>query len=188
MKEKIRKQVKKHGGTLASYMDTKTARGMRNRYWIAIITTIVAILVDTVMVSYNYQYIPRLVPILSDWDCNVVQWGSKTVFWEYEIQRVALLVGSILIGWLLRRMKPQSAILRRTECLIVETAMLLITTGVGISIATLALVMGDKTQRISDYWETTIMTFWFLLLLVEYITNIVFLHKQAKAPQSNTNS
>lgn len=186
MKQQLRKHVQRHGNRIVSSMDAKALNGMRTRYWIAIAVAAIATIVDTVMVYYNYDYIPATIPLLSDWDSKILAWGSKSAFWDYEIQRIVLLGGCIGLGRLLCKLKPNSLIMRRTECLLVETASLIITTGVGVSIATLKLVMGDDTTHVSDYWETTIMLFWFSLLLVEYIANVVFLRKNYPVTKRNT--
>ena len=149
-------------------VDGGNEKGIRCRFWFAVLLSVIAIAVDTALVYSNYDYLPRTVPVLSDWDGVVQEWGPKTEFWQYEIQRIILLILCLIVGFLIVLLNPQSIIAKRTKCLLAETAMLIITTGVGISTVQLQLALGDYTQEISDYWEVTIMLGWFALSLVEY--------------------
>ncbi|MDO4820006.1 MAG: hypothetical protein Q3994_06505 [Prevotella sp.] len=45
----------------------------------------------------------------------------------------------------------------------------------------LTISIGDQTRTVSDYWEAVVMYIWFIILLIEYISDIRFLKKENEA-------
>lgn len=161
------------------FIDGSTLKGIRYRTLFSVIVTMVAIITDATCVYYVYDQIPQYIPAAFDWDFNVVEQEDKFSFWIYEIERVIILIILLAIGFFFTWKHPQSLIAKRTRCLLAETAMLIITTGIGISMAELLIeVTKDKTEQISDYWEFSIMIIWFAISLAEYISDYKKLKKR----------
>ena len=166
---------------LAKGMSGRNAKGIRNRLVLAIVMSVIAILVDSYLVYTNYDYLPSNIGTWYDWDSIATVTEHKSVFWKYELQRIVGLLVFIVAGWMVYARNKKSLIRFRTFTAIVETANLVILTCVGISIIMLTISIGDQTRTVSDYWEAVVMYIWFIILLIEYISDIRFLKKENEA-------
>ena len=163
---------------LSDCMSGRNWKGMRNRIVLATVLSVVAIAVDSYMVYKDYDYLPSFVATTFEWSGIALNLEHKSVFIDYEIERVIVLCLFLAVGYLIYRRDKTSIVRFRTFSLLAETANLVILTGVGVSCVMLALSMGDKSQSVSDYWEFTIMFFWLALSLVEYYFDLRFFKNQ----------
>lgn len=167
---------------ISKHTEGTNYEGRRNRTWLAVILSIVSIAVDYTLVVMNYDYLPNRVAILYDWNNMPIAWADKSVFFEYETERVLLLVVLSLISVLIYKRKGGSAVAQRIICFLMEMTMLAITTGVGISIAALLVEMHDPEATVSDYWENAIMLFWAVVMTGEMLYDF-YRMKQAETIQ-----
>lgn len=157
-------------------MDATTEKGLRNRVWMAIILSIAATMIDYYFVYPNYSALPDRIPTMHDWEGAATQWGDKSVFLEFEIQRLFSFIFCVGACWLMTYFFNQFMV-KRIACFLIEANMLCITTGVGISLVMLQIAMGDRSAKVSDYWEGVIMLVWLLLMLVELISDCIKIRK-----------
>lgn len=169
-------QLRNFAGAAMRAMDATTEKGLRNRVWISVILSIVATMVDYYFVYPNYSALPDRIPTMHDWDGAATQWGDKSVFLEFEIQRLFTFIFTIGACWLMTTFFKQF-IVKRIACFFIETTMLCITTGVGISLVMLQIAMGDRSAKVSDYWEGVIMLFWLVIMLAELISDCIRIRK-----------
>lgn len=172
-------KIKEKAGKAMLIMDATTEKGLRNRVWLAVILSIVATMIDYYFVYPNYSALPDRIPTMHDWDGAATQWGDKSVFLEFEIQRLFSFIFCVGACWLMTNFFKQF-IVKRIACFFIETTMLCITTGVGISLVMLQIAMGDHSAKVSDYWEGMIMLFWLVLMLAELISDCIKIRKAAK--------
>lgn len=158
-------------------IDGSSEKGVRNRLWVAIILSIVAILSDYLVLYPNYSALPDTVAFERDWHGAVTRWADKSVFLEFEIQRLFVLIFSVGIGWLLAHFR-KTFMAKRLACFIIEMTMLAITTGVGISAVMLEIELGNLDAHVSDYWELVIMLFWAVIMSAELLYDWSNIRKQ----------
>lgn len=168
--------IKKWAGKAMRAMDATTDKGLRNRVWMAVILSIAATMVDYYFVYPNYSALPDRIPTMHDWDGAATQWGDKRVFLEFEIQRLFSFIFTVGICYLLTTFFNQF-IVKRLACFFIETTMLCITTGVGISLVMLQIAMGDRSAKVSDYWEGVTMLVFFIMMLAELISDCIRIKK-----------
>lgn len=170
------------GTGLAKFFNALSGRlrkGMKLRFVIAVALAVTAILVDSYMVYTNYDYLPSYVGTYYNWDYVATVIKPKSVFWNYEMERIAILLIFVGIGLVVYSRNKASLIRFRSLTFLAETANLIIMTGVGVSIIMLAISTGDTSQQVSDNVEFIVMIVWFAILLVEYIFDIRFLKQNA---------
>lgn len=168
------------GRGLAKFFDGLSGRnrkGMRNRLIIAVSLSVIAILVDSYLVYTNYEYLPSHIGTYYNWDYVATVTKPKSVFWNYELQRIAVLAVLVCAGWWIYVRNRASLIRFRIFALLAETANLIILTGVGISVIMLAISRGDTTSKVSDYVEIAVMYVWLVILLFEFFFDIRFLKR-----------
>lgn len=171
-------KIKEWAGKAMSAMDATTEQGLRNRVSIAIVLSVVATMVDYYFVYPNYSALPDRIPTMHDWDGAATQWGDKRIFLEFEIQRLFSFIFCVSACWLMTHFFKQFTV-KRIACFFVETMMLCITTGVGISLVMLQIAMGDRSAKVSDYWEGVIMLVWLVIMLAELISDCIKIRKAA---------
>lgn len=172
-------KIKAWAGAAMLAMDATTEKGLRNRVWMAVILSVAATMIDYYFVYPNYSALPDRIPTMHDWDGAATQWGDKSVFLEFEIQRLFTFVFCVGICWLMTHFFKQF-IVKRIACFFIETTMLCITTGVGISLVMLDIAMGDRSAHVSDYWEGVIMLGWLVIMLAELVGDCIKLRKAGK--------
>lgn len=172
--------IKKGAGKAMLAMDATTEKGLRNRVWMAIILSIAATMIDYYFVYPNYSALPDRIPTMHDWDGAATQWGDKSVFLEFEIQRLFSFVFTVGACWLMTHFFTQFTV-KRLACFFIETTMLCITTGVGISLVMLQIAMGDRSAKVSDYWEGVVMLVFLAMMLAELIIDFIRIRKAQKA-------
>lgn len=175
--------IRKWARKAARAMDATTEKGLRNRVWIAVILSVAATMIDYYFVYPNYSALPDRIPTMHDWDGAATQWGDKSVFLEFEIQRLFSFIFTVGACWLLTNFFSQFMV-RRVACFLIEVTMLCITTGVGISLVMLQIAMGDRSAKVSDYWEGVIMLVSIVLMLAELISDCIKIRKAQKAAES----
>lgn len=172
--------LKSIGNGLTNFFNALSGRvrkGMKTRLVLAISLAVIAILVDSYMVYTNYDYLPSYVGTYYNWDYVATVTKPKSVFWNYELERIAILLICVCAGMIVHSRNKASLVRYRIFTLLAETANLFILTGVGISLIMLAVSTGDNTQKVSDNVELTVMYVWLLILIVEFIFDIRFIKK-----------
>lgn len=172
----MRKNITTWAGKAMQAIDATTEKGLRNRVWIAVILSFAATMLDYYYVYPNYSALPDRIPTMHDWDGAATQWGDKSVFLEFEIQRLFSFIFCVGTCWLITNFFNQF-IVKRIACFFIEATMLCITTGVGISLVMLQIAMGDRSAKVSDYWEMVIMLGWLAIMLTELIIDCIRIRK-----------
>lgn len=172
---------------LSVMMDATTSIGRRTRFWIAVIFSIAAISVDSFMIWSNYDYLPARVGVLHDWDGVPQEWGDKSLFIRYCIERALIFILWVSAGWTLLHFKRESVIVKRFVVLLLEIAMLAVTTCVGISIAVMQSSLGVKDASVSEHYEYIVMSFWVVIMVAEFVSDILKLKKGNKTKEYGNN-
>lgn len=173
----IYKIIQQFIAPLSTALSGRNMRGIRNRIILAVVVSLISIGIDTYLVFTNYDYLPSLIGTNYGWDYAASVVESKSVFWDYEVQRLVLLLIFVIVGWLIRRSDTTSLIRFRTFQMLAETANLIIMTGIGISIVMLYISLGDDSKKLSESLDCIVMLVWLGILLVEYIFDLKFLRK-----------
>lgn len=180
----IYKIIQQFVAPLSSAMSGRNLKGIRNRTVFAVGITMIGIGIDTFFVFTHYDYLPSLIGTGYGWDYTASSVESKSVFWNYEVQRLVLLLIFAAVGWLIHRSDRTSITRFRTFQFLVETANLIILTGIGISVVMLYLSLGDEGKKLSETWDCVVMLVWFGILLVEYVFDLKFLRKEKTPTQT----
>lgn len=85
--------------------------------------------------------------------------------------RVTFFLSMMLIGWLVYVAKGRTLKAGRAGVLIVDTANLVITTGVAMAAVYIEIAKGNSNEKLAEEWEYAVMLFWLLILVIEYITD-----------------
>ncbi|MDO5446422.1 MAG: hypothetical protein Q4F34_01410 [Prevotellaceae bacterium] len=174
------KKVSKTARSIMKAMDASTPHGIRFRTRFAIICALVFIAIDTIFVTYNYKYIPNTVPILHDVNGVLVEERQKSVFFEYELERILMLIGTAIVAWLIKSRFKSIITYARTRCFLFDVVNLFITSLTGISMIELAIAKGEDPGTLSYFEEFMIFLFWFIVMLGEYINDVRKIRKYLK--------
>lgn len=174
----IYKIIQQFIAPLSTALSGRNMKGIRNRIILAVVVSLIGIGIDTYLVFTNYDYLPSLIGTNYGWDYAASVVESKSVFWDYEVQRLVLLLIFVIVGWLIRRSDTTSIIRFRTFQVLAETANLIIMTGIGISIVMLYISLGDDSKKLSESLDCIVMLVWLGILIVEYIFDLKFLRKR----------
>lgn len=164
---------------LCAALSGRKLKGMKTRYVLAIVLAILSILVDAYFLYTNYNYLPSQIGTIYDGTDIALVKEDKAVLWDYELQRIVILIVSVVVGLLVRAVNRASIVRRRISLLLVETASLIIMTGVGISMVLLALSLGDNSQKLSNFFEVAVGLLWLAILLVEFRSDLKFLKRNS---------
>lgn len=153
------------------YLTARSREGINCRLWLAVAVSIAALLVNVFYIKEEYDHLPAIVPHSFDMFGEVAEWGHRSLISDYAEVRIVFFIIMLLIGWALCRMRGGSLWGQRIRLLVVDIANLVITTGISMTLVYIEIAKGDTTQKLSEHWENTVMLFWLLILIIEYITD-----------------
>ena len=107
---------------LCAALSGRKLKGMKTRYVLAIVLAILSILVDAYLLYTNYNYLPSQIGTIYDGTDIALVKEDKAVLWDYELQRIVILIVSVVVGLLVRAVNGASIVRRRISLLLVETA------------------------------------------------------------------
>lgn len=156
---------------ILEYLTARTQAGINARLWMAIGMSAVALLVNFFYITPEFDRLPQEVPVLFDAEGNITLWGHKSLIDDFaEIRTICFLIMAF-IGWAICRYMGNTLMGKRIRLLVIDIANLAVTTCVGMSLVYIEIAQGDHSQKLSEHWEYTVMLFWIVILIIEYITD-----------------
>lgn len=152
-------------------MIARDKTGIRVRLWMAVLMSVAALLVNIFYIDPAYDSLPSIVPITFTPEGDIATWGHRSIIDDYDDIRVAFFLVMSLIGWGICRYKKNSLLGKRIMLLVIDIANLVITTGVGMTLVYIEIANGVSDEKLSEEWEYSVMLFWLLILVIEYITD-----------------
>lgn len=153
------------------YLTARSREGINCRLWIAVVMSVAALLVNIFYIKEEYDHLPAIVPHSFDMYGEIAEWGHRSLISDYAELRIVFFLMMLIIGWVLCRMRGGSLLGQRIRLLVVDIANLVITTGISVTLVYIEIAKGDTTQKLSEHWENSVMLFWLLILVIEYITD-----------------
>lgn len=156
---------------LMQYLVARSQTGITARLWMAVLMSVAALLVNVFYIDPAYDSLPAIVPIEFNADGEIDVWGHKTILDDYAEVRIVFFLSMLFIGWVISKAKGNTLMGQRMGLLVVDIANLIITTGISMTLVYIEIAHGDTTQKLSEYWEYSVMLFWILILIIEYATD-----------------
>lgn len=154
---------------IAYYMTARTQGGINSRLWIAVVTSVLALLYNVFYLQSEFDHLPTHVPLLFDIYGEIEQWGDKSALSGFTEARIGFFVIMVIIGWVICKVKGGTLKAQRIRLLVIDIANLVITTGVAMAAVYIEIAKGNLEQKLAEEWEYTVMCFWLLILVIEYV-------------------
>ena len=151
------------------YFTANTQAGITFRLWMAVLVPVCALLFDVFYLQSQFDSLPAQVPLLFDVYGEVAQMGYKSALEGYTEARVAFFVIMVVIGVVICKVKGGTLMAQRIRLLVIDIANLVITTGVGMAAVYVEIAKGNVEEKLAEEWEYSVMIFWLLVLIYEYI-------------------
>lgn len=153
------------------YLTARSREGINCRLWLAVVMPVVALSYEIFYLQDEFEQLPAYVPLLFNLNGEIAEWGHKSMLSGFTEMRVGFFLVMVLLGWLVYVAKGRTLMAERVRLLIVDIANLVITTGVAMAAVYIEIAKGNYNERLAEEWEYTIMCFWLLILVIEYITD-----------------
>ena len=151
-----------------NYFTARSMKGIKTRLWIAILTSVCALLINFFYIKPEYDILPPIVPLSFTMDGEITEWGHRSIISDYAEIRTIFFVIMLLIAWCIAKTKGGTLLRKRLGLLIVDTANLVITTGVNMTLVYIQIANGDGSEKLSEHIEHAVMLIWIAILIVEY--------------------
>lgn len=155
--------------TLVYYMTARTQGGITARFWIAVVMSVCALLIDVFYLHVELELLPSQVPLTFDIYGDIAEWGDKSVLRGYTEARVSFFMILAFTGWVICKVKGGTLMAQRIRLFVVDVANLVITTGVAMAAVYIEIAKGNSNQKLAEEWEYAVMCFWLLTLVLEFI-------------------
>lgn len=156
---------------IAYYMTARTQGGINSRLWIAVVTSVLALLYNVFYLQSEFDHLPTHVPLLFDLNGEIAEWGDKSALSGFTEARIGFFVIMVIIGWVICKVKGGTLKAQRIRLLVVDIANLVITTGVAMAAVYIEIAKGNLSEKLAEEWEYAVMCFWLLTLVIEYISD-----------------
>ena len=150
------------------YFDARSQKGIKMRLWIAVSTTVCALLINYFYIKPEYDVLPPVVPISFTLEGEIADWGLRSLISDYAESRTLFFVVMFLAAWGIARTKGGCLPRKRLGLLIVDIANLVITTGVNMTLVYIKIANGDNSEKLYEHLEYIVMLIWISILLAEY--------------------
>lgn len=162
---------------LVHYMTARTHAGIMVRLCMAVGMSVVALLFDFFYLQDEFDRLPAYVPMLFNVDGDIAEWGDKAALDCFNEIRLAFFIVMLIIGWLVYVLKHRTLTAERIGLLIVDMANLVVTTGVAMAAVYMEIAKGNTNEKLAEEWEYSVMCFWLLTLVIEYIADRKYIKK-----------
>lgn len=153
------------------YLMARSREGIKIRLWFAVGLAVISLLINLFYIKPEYDRLPQVVPVFFDMYGNIAEWGHRSMLNDFAEIRIIFFVIMLLVGWGCCKVKGGGLLGRRLQLLVVDIANLVIMTGVGMTLVYIEIAKGDETQTLSEHWEYTVMLFWLVIFIIEYVTD-----------------
>lgn len=157
--------------TFLQCLTARTPKGINIRLWMAATMAVAALLYNIFVISPQLANLPVKIPVLFDIQGEVAQWGHRSQVYDYAMLRTVFFAVMCLAGWGLCRAMGRTLHAKRLRLLIIDIANLVVTTVVAMTQVYIEIAQGDLSQKLSEHWEYAVMSFWLLVLVIEYVTD-----------------
>lgn len=151
------------------YFTADTETGIATRMWMAVLTSVAALLFNVFYLQVEFDQLPEHVPLLFDINGEIAEIGHKSALNGYTEVRVAFFLIMVFIGWVTCKVKGGTLMAKRIRLFIIDIANLCITTGVTMAAVYIEIAKGNGDEKLAEECEYAIMGFWLLTLIYEFI-------------------
>ena len=156
---------------ILTYLTARSREGINCRLWLAVAMSVAALSYEVFFLQEEFDHLPAYVPLLFNLNGEIAEWGHKSMLNGFTEMRVSFFLVMVLIGCLVYVVKGRTLKAERVRLLIIDMANLVITTGVAMAAVYIEIAKGNHNEKLAEEWEYTIMLFWLLVLVIEYITD-----------------
>lgn len=156
---------------ILTYLTARSREGINCRLWSAVAMSVVALLYEVFFLQEEFDHLPDYVPLLFNLNGEIAEWGHKSMLDGFTEMRVSFFLVMVIIGCLVYVVKGRTLKAERVRLLIIDMANLVITTGVAMAAVYIEIAKGNSNEKLAEEWEYTVMLFWLLILVIEYITD-----------------
>lgn len=151
------------------YFTADTQTGIAARLWMAVLTSVAALLFNVFYLQVEFEQLPENVPLLFDINGKIAETGHKSMLNGYTEVRLAFFLIMVFIGWVTCKVKGGTLMAKRIRLLVIDIANLVITTCITMAAVYIEIAKGNGDEKLSEEWEYAVMGFWLLTLIYEFI-------------------
>lgn len=156
---------------LVFYLTARTHAGIMARLYMAVAMSVAALLFEVFSLQDEFQRLPAYVPLLFNLEGEIAEWGHKSMLEGFTEMRISFFLGMMVIAWLVYVLKRRTLKAERLGLLIVDIANLVVTTGVAMAAVYIEIAKGNHNEKLAEEWEYSVMCFWLLTLVIEFIAD-----------------